>query len=216
MTAAGNSKAFFPHRLANLARAAVVLSCIAATSRTALAAEGVPQAPPAGQPSWAPHGTMSNPIIVQLHPETGGIPTTVALSGPRILDDWEEGQPIPNGYHMETRIRRGLVIGGAIPFGIFYVFSLMAASISADAQDNASALLLPALGPFIQAAQTQSSTGQFFCALDGIVQTGGLAMLIGGLVSPKTVLVRNDLGFKMELRPVATHTSMGVGLGGSW
>ncbi|WP_394834291.1 hypothetical protein LVJ94_48110 [Pendulispora rubella] len=161
---------------------------------------------------------MSNPIIVQLHPETGGIPTTVALSGPRILDDWEEGQPIPNGYHTETRVRRGLIIGGAVPFGVFYVFSLMAASISQDTDErkSTSALFLPAVGPFIQAAQTDSSTGTFFCVLDGIVQTGGLAMLISGIASPKTVLVRNDLGFKMELRPIATNTGMGLGLGGSF
>jgi len=178
---------------------------------------GVAQsAPPVyGQPQ-SPQGTMSNPIIVQFHPETGGIPTTVAMSGPRIINDWEEGDAVPYGYHPESRVRRGLVIGGAIPFGIFYLFSAMTAAIASDAGDDDGALYIPAIGPFIQLAKSDSSTARFFCALDGIVQTGGLAMLIYGIASPKTVLVRNDLGLQLHLRPVATRNGMGLGLGGTF
>jgi hypothetical protein len=62
------------------------------------------QQPQVVQP--APQGTMQNPIIVQLHPETGGVPTPVAMSGPRQINDWEPEDPVPNGYHPETRARR--------------------------------------------------------------------------------------------------------------
>ena len=167
-----------------------------------------------------PAGTMQSPVIVQLHPEVGQMPTTVAMSGPRVIDDYEEGDPIPQGYHSETRVRKGLVIGGAVPFGVFYLFSAMTAAIAHDANQNDptatsdDALFIPAVGPFVQLAKSDSYTAKFFCGLDGVVQTLGLAMAIYGLASPKTVLVRNDLGKnKIELHPAPFMGRNGGGMG---
>jgi len=181
------------------------------------------QQPPQVQPAQSapapaqPQGTLQNPIIVQLHPETGGVPTTVAMSGPRVINDWEPEEPVPPGYHPETRVRKGLVIGGAIPFGVFWLFSAMAAAVGEDTNYDNQALYIPAVGPFIQLPKNATSTARFFCILDGVVQTGGLAMVIYGLASPKDVLVRNDLGkLHLEPRPFIARGGGGMGLGGSF
>jgi len=169
-------------------------------------------------------GTAQNPVVVQLHPEIGQMPTTVAMSGPRVIEDYDDGDPVPPGYHPDTRIRKGLVIGGVVPFGVFYLFSAMTAAIAHDAGEDDDALYIPAIGPFVQLAKSQSQTAKFFCGLDGVVQSLGLAMAIYGLAAPKTVLVRNDLAKeqprrqKLDLHPMpfVARTGAGVGVIGSF
>jgi hypothetical protein len=140
------------------------------------------------------------------------------MSGPRLISDWEEGQPIPPGYHPDTRIRKGLVIAGGVIFGTMYFFSALAAAVGSDSagpgQGNPEAALwIPGVGPFIQMTSTSSATGNVFLALDGLCQAGGLAMAIYGLAAPKTVLVRNDLG-GLHLTPMPmTFGRNGEGLG---
>src|SRR6185436_11592281 len=108
--------------------------------------------------------------------------------------------PVPNGYHPDTRSRRGLIIGGAIPFGVFYFISAFTAAIGSDYHTDNQALWVPAAGPFVQLAKSNTGTERFLCGLDGVVQSLGLAMAIYGIASPKNVLVRNDLGFKLQPR----------------
>jgi hypothetical protein len=146
------------------------------------------------------------------------VPQSVALSGPHELR-YHEGEAAPPGYTPVQRTRKGPIIGGAILFGTLYMFSTLAAAASADqaSHDGSSsyaALWLPAIGPFIQMAQTESGMGKYMLAVDGFGQVAGLALLVWGLTSPKTVLVRNDLtGAKVRVRPVPTASSRGAGLG---
>lgn len=44
-------------------------------------------------------------------PQSYGQPQAVA--GPRVITDWNEGEPIPRGYRPVQRTRAGLVAGGA-------------------------------------------------------------------------------------------------------
>jgi hypothetical protein len=146
------------------------------------------------------------------------VPQSVALSGPREIRDYNEGDPVPPGYRPVQRIRKGLVIGGSVLFGTLYLFSAFAAAVDSDAGDGElSELWIPAVGPFIQLAQTESATGKFFLALDGLGQSAGLFMLVYGLASPKTVLVRNDLA-NMEVRvaPMAGRGTSGIALTGTF
>ena len=150
------------------------------------------------------------------------VPQSVALSGPREIKDWSEGDSIPPGYRPVERTRKGLVVGGAVTFGTMYLISAMVAAAGDDAskyntsgKNELAALYIPAFGPFIQMANTESSSGKFLLAVDGIAQTAGAAMFIIGLTSPKTVLVRNDLA-EVRVTPVVTASTAGAGLTGTF
>jgi hypothetical protein len=160
--------------------------------------------------------------------QTTYVPQSVAMSGPRQITDWKEGEPVPDGYHVEQRTRRGLVIGGALSFGIPYFFSAFAAAVSADANQGSTNPLwpmwIPGLGPFIQMTQSQttsSSTATFLLGIDGVAQTAGLIMLFAGITSPRNVLVRNDLAkndgkVHVQAAPVVGRNMTGVGVVGTF
>jgi hypothetical protein len=161
----------------------------------------------------------TTPLYQQTQPSY--VPQSVALSGPREIKDWSEGEQIPPGYRPVERTRKGLIVGGAVTFGSLYLISALVASAGSDSsqynggKNEEAALWVPAIGPFIQMAGTESSTGKLFLAIDGIGQTAGAAMLIVGLVSPKTVLVRNDLA-EVRVTPMLAKGTAGAGLTGTF
>jgi len=152
-----------------------------------------------------------------------------------------DGRPIPPGYHMESRPKKGLVVAGSIVFGVAYVFS---ASVAASSQFTADRwLYLPVFGPFADLASRGSkcttntvpispgvdnttqfcdddSGARFFLMLDGLMQVSGATMLILGLALPTRLLVRDDApytgstgsNFAWTIRP-KTMGRAGYGLG---
>lgn len=133
------------------------------------------------------------------------VPQSVAMSGPREIKDWREGEAVPPGYRPVERTRRGLIIAGAVTFGSLYLISALVAAGGQDSHPGESnplaAMWIPGVGPFVQMASTESATANVVLAIDGAAQSAGLVMLIYGLAVPRTVLVRNDLA-KNE-RPAA-------------
>src|SRR5262249_3684090 len=133
-----------------------------------------------------------------------------------------EGRPIPPGYHVETRARRGLVVAGPIIFGIPYVFSASVAASSTFDPDRW--LYLPVVGPFADLGARGSrctrstfptpsgtsttevcsddSAARFFLMLDGLMQTAGATMLILGLALPTTHVIRDDAPYSGSASPV--------------
>jgi hypothetical protein len=228
--------------LASLASLALLLSATQASAQSATTAGAPPagstqaappatpaaplvvNAAPAEAPAPAPakvlpqsgqtlsNGEYAAPMSQKTQPSY--VPQSVAMSGPDTIDDYEEGRPVPAGYHTETRKRKGLIIGGAVTLGATYLLSAMVAAAGADLSDSGNnsvaSLYVPVFGPFIQLANAGSSTGRFWCVIDGGAQAAGLAMLISGLVLDKTILVRNDLG--ATLIPIHTRDG-GNGLG---
>jgi hypothetical protein len=111
----------------------------------------------------------------------------------------------PPGYHAESRIRGGLVLGGALLLAIPYVIGAgVAAGADGDGNRRLDGLYVPVVGPFIAIAQERSFAGDrndltgvgnaFGGALmivDGILQVGGLAMVVVGVAAQKTVVVRD-------------------------
>lgn len=180
---------------------------------------GAPQPNPAPPPTQvAPNGEYVAPLSQQT--QQVYVPQSVALSGPRMIKDWQEGEPIPPGYHRTTRVRTGLVVGGALAFGIPYLYSGLIASVGEDASSfNSSgnkfgALYVPVLGPFIEMGQTDSATARYFLAIDGLAQGAGVFMLIYAFASPRNILVRNDLAL-LTVTPVKMgHDGQGVGVFG--
>lgn len=143
------------------------------------------------------------PLYQQTQPTY--VPQSVAMSGPREINNWNEGDPIPPGYRPVERTRKGLIIGGAITFGALWMISAMVAAANGDAnkgrENPAAALYVPAVGPFIQMGSADTSSARLFLGIDGVAQCAGLAMFIVGLASPRTVLVRNDLAANEKKEP---------------
>ena len=193
------------HHHTRLVASSLALLALLASSANAGAQETYYPPPANGPPppasAQAPNGQYVAPL--QQQTQQVYVPQSVAMSGPRRITDWDESEPVPPGYHVTTHVRTGMLVGGAVLFGSLYLLSILTAAIAQDTNNavnggNGSnpdtSLYVPAVGPFLQMANTSSATGNVFLAIDGIGQCGGIAMFIYGIASPKTYLVRNDLG----------------------
>jgi hypothetical protein len=207
-------------RFASALTAAVLVTTFAAPRAYA---DGTPNMPPSQPPptsAQAPNGEYVAPL--QQQTQQVYVPQSVALSGPRVIKDYEEGDPIPPGYHSETQTRKGLVIGGAVTFGAMYLLTVLVAAAINDVNraDNsgtdATFLYVPVAGPFLQMTKTDSSTANVTLAIDGIAQGAGAAMFIVGITSPRTVLVRNDLAEVHVLPMRMGRDGGGIGLVGTF
>lgn len=147
-----------------------------------------------------------------------------APQGPRFLD-YEEGDNIPAGYRLGSRVRKGLVIGGSVTLGVTYLFTILVAGIGQLVSNVAESgvkdfgpLLIPVVGPFIGIKTTHASVGGGFgLGFLGVLQTAGLGMLIGGIAAPKSVLIRNDVArVKFDVVPQIGSSSAGMGIVGSF
>jgi hypothetical protein len=114
--------------------------------------------------------------------------------------DYREGDPIPPGYGRETKIRLGLVIAGAITMGVPWLLSAALAQPMQSIHDGLDdydqhdvqfwPMFLPLAGPFVTiGTAAPDALGTFVLAADGVLQCGGLALLIVGLTAPRDVLV---------------------------
>jgi hypothetical protein len=149
--------------------------------------------------------------------------TLVVRQQPRTITDWTEGEPVPDGYHPVQRVRVGAIVGGVVPFAVLYFISLLDASATEDASHGtnktADGLFIPGIGPFIMMTQTSSSVGNVFLAVDGLVQTGGIALAVWGIASPRTVLRRDDPPTALRLVPrpmLVGRDGAGFGWGGAF
>jgi hypothetical protein len=122
---------------------------------------------------------------------------------------YEEGDPVPPGYVVRERVRRGPIIAGSIVLGVPYVLGLITASAT-DFSNQSGWLTVPAVGPWITLASRRScdsyanrsfdgSVDEDSCravrtvlVLDGIMQVTGAALFVWGVTSPKKVLVRQE------------------------
>ncbi|KYF68855.1 hypothetical protein BE15_28300 [Sorangium cellulosum] len=135
--------------------------------------------------------------------------------------NYEEGQAIPEGYRVEPRARRGLIIGGAVTFGVTYVLSAMVGLV-AEADERAQGgsgasympLYIPLAGPFITIGTAEAKGGGvFILMIDGLAQVAGAAMFIGGIAAPEKKLVRNDVS--LSVKPIVSADTLGLGVSGS-
>jgi hypothetical protein len=221
-------------REAGTVRKTLTISAVALAAAAAITlgptdahAQGAPPPPPGYEPQaappppgYAPQGYAPQGYAPQPgYAPQGGyyVPPTVAQSGPRKITDWQEGEPIPPGYHPVSRIRTGLVVGGAVTFGVMYLCTALGGAIAHDVGSRSGDLLfIPIAGPFA-VLSTGTATGDFFMVLDGLVQAAGVGMLIGGIAAPKTVLVRNDLALTIQPTPMTFgQNSAGFGFKGTF
>ena len=153
---------------------------------------------------------------------------------PRVIEGWEPGDPVPDGYRPDTQSHRGLVKGGAATLFSVYgltaiVGSFMVFAEDIDAQDGVDGngvdpedyypLFIPVAGPFITigTADTDRPASVLLVA-NGIAQSAGLAMFVAGLAVQQDVLVRIPTygGVEVEMRPIVGKSFQGVGVTGSF
>jgi len=129
---------------------------------------------------------------------------------------YNEGDPVPAGYHVSTHLRTGLVVAGSVLFGVFYGLTVAGAG-SVDSSDG-NRLLIPVFGPVLYGNTLTGdwrNFSRFFLWIDTLAQTAGATMLIVGVAAPKTELVRNDLG-SVHIQPLVGRGTGGLALGGSF
>jgi hypothetical protein len=170
----------------------------------------LPPGPPAGQPpppgyGQAPPG-YGQPAPPAYYPAPGYGPQYYPQQGdprPRTMD-YDDGQEVPQGYHVRTKVRTGLIGGGSGLLGGLWIVSIITGifgnaghSLTDGRKDTWTPMYIPAVGPFVTmgtASSDLSGGGTALLAIDGIGQLGGLAMIIIGITVPKKQLVRDDMG----------------------
>lgn len=216
----------------------------------------VPAAPPAAEPVEAPASALPAPPAPPPQAPAAArttapspIPTTapqfVVPPGYKLVredeardrDDapprkpielpYEEGDPVPPGYVVRDRPRRGLTIAGSIVTGVPWFFSVTAAT-AANFEHKSGFLVVPGLGPWMMLLAGGASDND--CAnadlpdhcsvsraglrailvFDGLVQSAGAAMLITGLALPRKRLVPTSID--VSIAPVQLSAD-GYGVG---
>lgn len=126
-------------------------------------------------------------------------PATLGYSAPHRVR--YGGGEIPAYAHIETEPRKGLLIAGAAVLGASYAVSLLFAFgyCGPGSECVNGALYIPVIGPFIVAAMAPSTGGATLAAFDGIVQLGGLGLLIAGFVAPEKFVVWQDADARASL-----------------
>ena len=127
--------------------------------------------------------------------------------------DYEDGQQIPVGYHVESRVRRGPIIAGSIMFGITYFVNVIAAGETNG--DEADWLYIPVIGPWVWVEKCDQANDECtFLTLHALTHTMGAALLIYGLAAPKKRLVRDDVG--LAVHPARVGSGTGLVLSGKF
>jgi hypothetical protein len=131
-------------------------------------------------------------------------------AAPRELP-YEDGGPVPDGYRVESRPRRGPIIAGSIMFGVTYLVNLLVASAEDSGNDDRTTwLYVPGVGTWAyyeENCNERSNEGCEFLVLHSLTHTAGAVLLVYGLVARKKLLVRNDVGFSVA----PSFTSSGYG-----
>lgn len=167
---------------------------------------------------WQPPAAAER---VSQEPPREPVPVTPLPSNPPKLR-YQAGEPIPPGYHMVERPLTGLIVTGAVTFGVTYGFTAGVAILAnflshivwdEDADDKWLALGIPVAGPLI------------FCASDGHVEpllildsaaqaTGVALIVIGASTKSRTlVLDRPALG---AVAPMPVAGGSGLMLSGTF
>ncbi|MBK8940050.1 MAG: hypothetical protein IPM79_21125 [Polyangiaceae bacterium] len=206
------------------------LACAAALAVSLSSARGRAQEPVA-----APASQDAGPVAApEARPETpGAAPNTESWRDPEetfLTDDptrpalpYHAGARVPRGFRLDTSPRYGLVAAGVTTMGSLWTASFIAA-IALDKEQGSNGdpnfddmywpMFIPVLGPFITIGTADSSgTGAGILALDGALQAGGLAMLITGLVAPKSELIPQR---RVKFTPRAGGGSVGLDVSGSF
>lgn len=168
-----------------------------------------PPPPPAAQPPYGQPAYGQPPYGQPGYPPPG-YPNPYPQKELKEEIPYVEGGLVPEGYHLETKVRKAPVITGSVLFGTGYIISAGIASSAISGGDSeVASLFVPMAGPFIFLGQLDfrgefAALGYIFIGLpliiDGLAQTAGVITLIAGVASPKKVWVFGP-GEAQDTRP---------------
>jgi hypothetical protein len=211
-----------PHRLRFTSALTVAMIATATLAAPRAYAQDLPPSQPPPASARAPNGEWLTPL--QQTTQQTYVPQSVALSGPQTISDYDADRPVPPGYHAEAQVRKGLIIGGGATFGALYMLSVLTGASTNDKRkldpdrEDGTFLFIPVVGPFLQMTKTKGDTTAVTnaaFAIDGIAQAAGLTMLVLGITSRRTILVRNDLA-EVHVLPMTVGSGGGMGLVGAF
>lgn len=162
------------------------------------------------------------------YPPPGGYyPNAPPPSDPRPVSmEYDEGQDIPQGYHLQSKVRGGLIGGGAGLLGGLWIISIITGAIGnagnnlVGSEERWTPMYIPIVGPFVTmgtAAPNLGGDGVALLAIDGIGQLGGAAMIVLGIAVPRKRLIR-DATFEPlpGVKMMPTFTGTGAGFVGTF
>ncbi len=188
----------------------------------------VPAAPPPQGTGQAPPAYPPPPLVYYPAPQgtaPGAAPPpaqpTPAAPPPPSIIPYEEGDPIPSGYHLESKARMNLVGTGIGLFVPFYAISTLSAAIAEGPYDNPNywPMYIPTIGPLIaiSTAKPDNNFETFMLGLDAAAQTAGLGLIIWGMVAREKRLIRiADSVPALSIAPLHFgRGSFGLGISGA-
>jgi hypothetical protein len=175
-------------------------------------------APAPGPPLYPPPPAGAPPGYAP--PSYSAQPPGMPVYGPEEITEFDDSAPVPYGYTRVTRTRKGLIIGGAVTLGATYLATAFIGAVAADllkaegSNTSVAPLFLPVAGPFLEIGQTDSAIARFYLAVSGLGQTAGAIMLLYGISSSRTVLVRNDQLIVTSIAPLIAPGVSGLSVVG--
>ncbi|HEX3473827.1 MAG TPA: hypothetical protein VHT91_02235 [Kofleriaceae bacterium] len=209
---------------------AIALIALACSLGAGLA-EADDQAPPPPYPSGSGPAPAPQPYPPPYSPPPGappgyGPPVYAAqppgavVYGPAEITEFDDSAPTPYGYTRVQRTRKGLIIGGAVTLGATYLATAFIGAVASDllkaegSNTSVAPVFLPVAGPFLEIAQTDSAIARFYLTVSGLGQTAGAIMLLYGISSSRTVLVRNDQLIVTSIAPMIAPGAAGLSVVG--
>jgi hypothetical protein len=164
-------------------------------------------APAPGPMPTAPSGPADAQPLPSSPPGATGYPPPgyppAMMFGPSRLP-YNDGEPVPPGYEIQTRPRMGMAKAGIATLVPLYGLSALFGATYLGREDGAAQayapLLIPVIGPF--ATMGTAGTAEFgttILALNGLGQLAGAALLIAGLLTDEQYLARRRAG--LDIRP---------------
>ena len=98
---------------------------------------------------------------------------------------YKSGAPVPRGYHVESRVRPGLLVTGILMTGVAYAWGALTLGSSKCSGDHW--MLLPFAGPFMAADRADGNASSGPCddpeGIRGAIRTeSGLGQTVGGIL----------------------------------
>lgn len=121
---------------------------------------------------------------------------------------------LPYPRTTEKRGILGLIIAGPIVLGVSWLATIgVTAGLDSDG-DIIGMSAAPLVGPWIMIADSRTEDYTAALAVSGVLQAGGLTMLILGVAIQREVEVAGLGPVELELAPIASPRLVGVGLHG--
>lgn len=165
--------------------------------------DGYPTQQPQGypaQPATQPAAQPGAPVYAQPYqqPQPAYAPQQ-PLQGRRLRAPYVEGAPMPPGGVLIERRRTGLIVSGAVMFGVPWITTLLTGVAFEEG-----AVGIPVIGPLLYLGIGERAADTML-VVDSLLQAGGLTMFILGMVVKRRYVEyygENDTdGRQWSLRP---------------